>query len=65
MSIDKAVTNLSPIERTICSQFLEEKLDYPANLEEFACKKTVKGSYITDLNLATAVQGPFKKKICE
>jgi hypothetical protein len=36
VSINKAVDDLSPIEKDHLFTVLEEKLDYPANLEEFA-----------------------------
>jgi hypothetical protein len=58
VSINKVVDDLSPIEKDHLFKVLVERLDYPANLEESVRKKVV----ITDWNLATAVQGPFKKK---
>jgi hypothetical protein len=42
VSINKAVDDLSPIEKDDLYTVLEEKLDYPANLEEFVRKKAVK-----------------------
>jgi hypothetical protein len=42
VSINKAVDDLSPIEKDHLYTVLEEKLDYPANLEEFVRKKAVK-----------------------
>jgi hypothetical protein len=42
VSINKAVDDLSPIEKDHQFTVLEEKLDYPANLEEFVRKKAVK-----------------------
>jgi hypothetical protein len=42
VSINKAVDDLSPIEKDHLFTVLEEKLDYPANLEESICKKAVK-----------------------
>jgi hypothetical protein len=36
VSINKTVDDLSPIEKDHLFTVLEEKLDYPANLEEFA-----------------------------
>jgi hypothetical protein len=62
VSINKAVDNLSPIEKEHMFTILEEKLDYPSKLEEYVRKKAVN---TRDWNLATVVQGTFKKKICE
>jgi hypothetical protein len=42
VSINKVVNDLSPIEKDHLLIVLEEKLDYPANLEESICKKAVK-----------------------
>jgi hypothetical protein len=39
VSINKVVDDLSPIEKDHLFTVLEEKLDYPANLEEFIRKK--------------------------
>jgi hypothetical protein len=61
VSINKAVDDLSSIDKDHQFTVLEEKLDYPAKLEESVRKKAVKAA-IRDWNLATAVQGPFKKK---
>jgi hypothetical protein len=44
VSINKAVVDLSPIEKDHMFIVLEEKLDYPANLEEFVRKKAVKAA---------------------
>jgi hypothetical protein len=41
---------------------LEEKLEYPSNLEESVRKKAVKVPISKIGNLAMTVQGPFKKK---
>jgi hypothetical protein len=41
VSINKAVDDLSPIEKDHLFTVLEEKLDYPANLEESVCKTAV------------------------
>jgi hypothetical protein len=41
VSINKAVHDLSPIEKDHLFTVLEEKLDYAANLEESVCKKVV------------------------
>jgi hypothetical protein len=42
VSNNKAVDDLSPIEKDHLFTILEEKLDYPANLEESVRKKAVK-----------------------
>jgi hypothetical protein len=60
VTINNAVDDLSPIEKDHLFTVLEEKLDYPANLEESLRKKAVKAAI--SWNLATEVQGPFKKK---
>jgi hypothetical protein len=44
VSINKAVDDLSPIEKNHLFTVLEEKLDYLANLEEFVRKKAVKAT---------------------
>jgi hypothetical protein len=44
VSINKAVDDLSPIEMDHLFTVLEEKLDYPANLEESVRKKAVKAA---------------------
>jgi hypothetical protein len=44
VSMNKAVDDLSPIEKDHLFTVLEEKLDYPANLEEFVRKKEVKAA---------------------
>jgi hypothetical protein len=44
VSINKAVDDLSPIEKDHLFTVLEEKLDYPANLEESVRKKAVKAA---------------------
>jgi hypothetical protein len=44
VSINKAVDDLSPIEKGHLFIVLEEKLDYPANLEEYVHKKAVKAA---------------------
>jgi hypothetical protein len=44
LSINKAVDDLSPIEKDHLFTVLEEKLDYPTNLEESVCKKAVKAA---------------------
>jgi hypothetical protein len=42
--MNKAVDDLSPIEKDHLFTVLEEKLDYPANLEEYDLKKEVKAT---------------------
>jgi hypothetical protein len=44
VSINKAVDDLSPIEKDHLFIVLEEKLDYPANLEESVHKMAVKAA---------------------
>jgi hypothetical protein len=44
VSINKAVDDLSPIEKDYLFTVLEENLDYPANLEESIRKKAVKAA---------------------
>jgi hypothetical protein len=44
VSMNKAVDDLSPIEKDHLFTVLEEKLEYPANLEESVCKKVVKAA---------------------
>jgi hypothetical protein len=44
VSINKVVADLSPIEKDHLLTVLEEKLDYPANLEESVHKKAVKAA---------------------
>jgi hypothetical protein len=44
VSINKAVDDLSPIEKDHLFMVLEEKLNYPANLEESVRKKAVKAA---------------------
>jgi hypothetical protein len=44
VSINKAVDDLSTIEKDQLFTVLEEKLDYPSSLEESVCKKAVKAA---------------------
>jgi hypothetical protein len=46
VSINKAVGDLSPIEKEHMFIVLEEKLDYPANLEESVPKNVVKAAIL-------------------
>jgi hypothetical protein len=45
VSINKAVDDLSPIEKDHLFTVLEEKLEYPANLEESVRKKQLRKLY--------------------
>jgi molybdopterin converting factor small subunit len=56
VSINKAVDDLSPIEKDHLFTVLEEKLDYPANLEESVRKKAVK----VDISQIGTLQRQFK-----
>jgi hypothetical protein len=56
VSINKAVDDLSPIEKDHLFTVLEEKLDYPANLEESICKKAVKAA----ISMIRTLQWRFK-----
>jgi hypothetical protein len=44
VSINKAVYDLSPIEKDHLFTVLEEKLDYPANLKESVRRKAVEAA---------------------
>jgi hypothetical protein len=44
VSINKAVDDLSPIEKDHLFTVLEEKIDYPANLVESVREKAVKAA---------------------
>jgi hypothetical protein len=64
VSINKVVDDLLSIEKEHLFTVLEEKLDYPANLDEFVRKKAVKA---TILEIGTKQQ-QFKdhlRKKCE
>jgi hypothetical protein len=56
VSINKAVDDLSPIEKDHLFTVSEEKLDYPANLEESVHKKAVKAA----ISQIGALQRRFK-----
>jgi hypothetical protein len=56
VSINKAVDDLSPIEKDHLFTILEEKLDYPANQEECVRKKAVKA----DMSQIGTLQRRFK-----
>jgi hypothetical protein len=59
VSINKAVDDLSPIEKDHLFTVLEEKLDYPTNLEEFVRKKAVKAA-ISEIGI---LQERFKAQL--
>jgi hypothetical protein len=59
VSINKAVDDLSPIEKDHLFTVLEEKLDYPANLKESV--RQLRQLY-QRLEPCSVVQGPFKQK---
>jgi hypothetical protein len=61
VSINKAVDDLSPNEKDHLFIVLEEKLDYPANLEESVCKKAV----TTAISLIGTLQRRFKAHLRE
>jgi hypothetical protein len=64
VSINKAVDDLSPIEKDHMLTVLEENLDYPVNLEESIRKKAVKAA----ISHIGTLQRRFKthlRKICE
>jgi hypothetical protein len=63
VSINKAFDDLSPIEKDHLFIVLEEKIDYPANLDLFA-RMQLRQLYHR-LEPCNGGQGPFKKKICE
>jgi hypothetical protein len=62
VSINKAIEDLSPIEKDHLFTVLQEKLDYPANLEESVCKNAVKAAISQIGTLQQRFKGPFKKK---
>jgi hypothetical protein len=45
VSINKAVDDISPIEKEHMFTILDEKLDYLANLEEYVCKRQLRKLY--------------------
>jgi hypothetical protein len=65
VSIKKAVDDLSPIEKDHLFTVLEEKLDYPANLEESVRKNIVKVAISQIGTLQRRFKAPLRKKICE
>jgi hypothetical protein len=65
VSINKAVHDLSPIVKDHLIIVLEEKLDYPANLEESVHKKAVKETISQIGTLQWRFKAHLRKKICE
>jgi hypothetical protein len=62
VSINKAIDDLSPIEKNHLFAVLEKKLDYLANLEESVRKKAVISQNGT---LQQRFKAHLRKKICE
>jgi hypothetical protein len=65
VSTNKAVDDLSPIEKDHLFTELEEKLDYLANLEESVRKKAVKAAISEIGTLQRRFKAHLRKKICE
>jgi hypothetical protein len=65
VSINKAVDDLSPIEKDHLFTVLDEKLDYPTNLEESVHKKAVKVAISETGTLQRWFKAHLRKKICE
>jgi hypothetical protein len=65
VSINKAVDNLSPIEKDHMFTVLDEKLDYQANFEEYVCKKEIKAAILEIGSLQRQFMVHLRKKICE
>ena len=65
VSINRAVEDLSPIEKEELFTVLEEKLDYPANLAESVRKKAVTAAMSEIATLQRWFKTHFRKKICE
>jgi hypothetical protein len=65
LSINTADDDLSPIEKNHMFTVLEEKLDYPANLEESIRKKVVKAAISQIGTLQRRFKAHLRKKICE
>jgi hypothetical protein len=65
VSINKAVDDLSSIDKDHQFTVLEEKLDYPANLEESVCKKAVKAAISEIGILQRRFKAHLRKKIFE
>jgi hypothetical protein len=62
LSINKAADDLSPIEKGNLFTVLEEKLDYPANLEESIRKKAVKAAISQIGSLQWRFKAHLRKK---
>jgi molybdopterin converting factor small subunit len=62
MSINKAIDDLSPIENDHLFAVLEEKLDYPANLEESVRKKAIKVVISQNGTLQQRFEAHLRKK---
>jgi hypothetical protein len=65
VSINKVVDDLSPIEKDHLFTVLEEKLDYPVNLEESVRKKAIKATISEIGTLQQQFKAHLRKKICE
>jgi hypothetical protein len=65
VSINKAVDDLSPIEKDHLFTVLEEKQDYPANLEDSIHKKAVKAAISNIGTFQRRFKAHLRKKICE
>jgi hypothetical protein len=63
VSIDKAVDDLSPIEKDHMFTVLEEKLDCPANLEESVRKNAVKAAISQIGNLQRQFKAHLRKNM--
>jgi hypothetical protein len=62
VSINKAVDDLSPIEKDHLFIVLEEKLDYPGNLEESVRRKAVKAAISETGTLHRQFKAHLRKK---
>jgi hypothetical protein len=62
VSINKVVDDLSPIEKDHLFTVLEEKLDYPVNLEESVRKKAVKAAISHIGTMQRQFKAHFRKK---
>jgi hypothetical protein len=62
VSINKVVEDLSPIEKEHLFTILEEKLDYPTNLEECVRKKAVKAAISEIRTLQRRFKAHLRKK---
>jgi hypothetical protein len=62
VSINKVVDDLSPIEKDHLFIVLEAKLDYPANLKKYICKKAVKAAISEIGTLQRRFKAHLRKK---